>query len=188
MDNIKSKVIIIDNNNSNGVYLSVCCHAVMPHAAITWLRISEETENPSGVFIEGVNFKAVSSVEDAADIVEQETSTTAELIVFYNLRLGHYQGTVKRAIRSPITNVVKQLVASHRRILVNVHSSEIPTRELAETIDPLFKTKPREARVICHHLITGSQPHTILEIVQETLIEWRRRNPENGIKRMEAVS
>jgi hypothetical protein len=188
MDNVESQIIIIDNNASNGVYLSACCRALMPKSKIKWLRISVDSMELSRPLPKPIEYAPVAKLRHAADIIERDTQDTSEIIVFYNPRLGINQGTVKSAVDSPITKVLKELVGSARRILVNVHSTELPTREIAEKIDPSFKTNPRKAKVICHHLITGAAPPTILEIVKETLDEWTKRNPQNGIKTMGATS
>jgi len=175
MANLGTKiVIIIDNNISNGVYLYACCKELMPDSRIKWLRVCDE-DLPT-VPLKDIRYESVTDLADAAEKIERESSKGQDIIVFYNLKLGALQRSHASAIDSQITHALKKLVEQHeRRVLINIHSTDMPTRKVAETIDPMFKHRSLEAKVICHHLITGASPQTIMGIVRETLNEWEDR-------------
>lgn len=175
MDNAISKtVVIIDSNITNGIYLSSFCKSLMPDSKIIWLLVCEK--EPTLQMEVEVTYYAEQDLASAARRIDEEVGECRDIIVFYNLQLGMLQRSEDIAVDSQITYALKKLVDKpNRRILINVHSTDMPTRKIAEFIDPRFKTDPSRSSVISHHLIAGASPKTIKSIVRETLYEWEKR-------------
>lgn len=176
MDNPGSRrktVIIIDNNAANGIYLSSSCKSLMPGSDIYWLLVCD-SEPTLPVEVE---YSVRQDLKSAAKFVDEKVGESRDIIVFYNPQLGMVQRNVATAVDSQLTHALRSLVEQGRRVLVNVHSTDMPTREVAEYIDPAFKSRPRKASVICHHLITGASQTTIKSAVRDTLLEWEKRFP-----------
>jgi hypothetical protein len=181
MDHSESKlVIIIDNNVSNGIYLSACARFAIPDSRVVWLSVNDEASPMLKSSPTETEHHTLHSLAEAAAFIDREAAQSSNIIIFYNLQLGSFQSSVAKAIDSDVTMSLKELVKNRYSILVNVHSTELMTRQVAEAIDPTFKTNPLEAKVICHHLITGASPRTIMDIVRATHEEWEERNMEGA--------
>jgi hypothetical protein len=181
MDNGESElIIIIDNNVTNGIHLSTFARLVIPESRVVWLSVNDEDQPMTVPVPTGTKHVTAGSLAEAAAVIDREAARSRDIIVFYNPQLGSFQGNVARAVDSNVTMTLNKLVNKKRSILVNVHSTELATRPVAEAIDSTFAYSPLEAKVICHHLITGASPRTIMDIVKATHREWRERNEEGS--------
>lgn len=169
-------IIIIDNNATNGAYLSTFCREQAPRADVSWLLICDHEPTLSPELEHSVTY----SLDAAAQFIDEKVGGGRDVVVFYNPQLGMLQRNVATAVDSHVTQALHRLVQDGRRVLVNVHSTDMPTRRIAEFIDPSFDTSPLQSKVISHHLITGAAPQSVREVVQETLNEWKRRFAQPG--------
>jgi hypothetical protein len=169
MDNNKL-ILIIEDNVTNGTYLSRACKRLCPDWRITWLRPYHKTVNalPQGLIPNEVTYiQNVTSLQQAETIIRENVAANTDLLVFYDLQLGLLQRNSAAAQSSPITSALRQLVNSDgRRVLINIHSADLATRAVAERIDESFE------RVIYSHTMTGRDVSEIDNVVKETLRGW----------------
>lgn len=172
MDNTGT-VIIIDNNTANGKYLYRFCKELLPGADVCWLLVCAPGKEP--ILPDDMTYFVAPSLGGAARFIDGRVKEGEAVLVFYNPQLGMLQRNVPTAVDSQVTQALRRMVEDGRRILVNVHSTDMPTREIAEFLDPSFVSNPSESRVISHHLITGSSPGAVKAVVEETVGEWEKR-------------
>jgi hypothetical protein len=162
-------ILIIEDNVTNGAYLSRACKRLCPDWRITWLRPYHKTVNvlPHGLIPNEVTYISnVKSLQQAETIIRESVEANTDLLVFYDLQLGLLQRNSTAAQSSPITLALRQLVSGGRRVLINIHSADLATRSVAEQIDGSFQ------RVMYSHRMTGSDLCEIDNMVSETLRGW----------------
>lgn len=170
-------ILIIDNNTTNGTYLTTFCEQLGgPNWETRWLRVCEgELSQDAAMTLPDIKYDVVNSIPEAAKYLDAQLGQMQDVIVFYNTQLGLFQRSASNAENSAITLRLKDFVSQDRRILINLYAVNFSVQKVAAHIDPEFKQRPEHAKVICRHSVSGAPPSKVKKIVEETLEEWEQR-------------
>jgi hypothetical protein len=183
--NRQGLILIIDNNTTNGTYLTTFCMELGgPRWQTKWLRIYEgQMSGDAVVSPEEIEYP-VYSIADAASYLDKKLGEMPDVIVFYNAQLGLFQRSAANAEKSEITEKLREFVSEDRRILINLYAANFPVQKVAAHIDPEFERRPDYAKVICRHSVNDAPPSKVKRIVAETLDEWDQRFTQLAKKRV----
>ena len=176
-ENKRGIILIIDNNTTNGTYLTAFCRELgEPNWNTEWLRVcDEDTSQDPGIFPLDTPHDSVTSIREAAEYLDEHLDETRDVIIFYNAQLGLFQRSPSTAIESELTGKLKAFVSEDRRILINIYAVNFPVHRVAAFIDPEFAMGRDDAKVIAYHSVNGAPPSKVKKIVAETLAEWDHR-------------
>jgi hypothetical protein len=170
-------ILIIDNNTTNGTYLTAFCReGGEPNWTTKWLRVcDEDTSQDPSIFPSDTPHDTVANMTDAAQYLDEHLDETRDAIIFYNAQLGLFQRSPSTAIESELTRKLKAFVSEARRILINIYAVNFPVYNVAAFIEPEFAMGRDDAKVIAYHSVNGAPPSKVKKIVEETLEEWDHR-------------
>ena len=183
-ENKRGIILIIDNNTTNGTYLTAFCRELgAPNWTTKWLRVCDETTTQDpGMFPSDTSTYSVPNMRDAAKYIDDQLGEERDVIVFYNAQLGLFQRSPSTATESEITRKLKAFVSEDRRILINIYAANFPVYKVAAFIEPEFARGQDDAKVIAYHSVNGAPPSKVKKIVDETLEEWDHRFVKLGEK------